>query len=44
VTIITTALGNGQVLYMAAVAPQNEYATYQRAFNDIMRSLQLSIR
>jgi hypothetical protein len=44
VTIITTALGNGQVLYMAAVAPQNEYATYQRAFNDILRSLQLNGR
>jgi Zn-dependent protease with chaperone function len=44
VTIITTALGNGQVLYMAAVSPQNEYASYQRAFNDIMRSLQLNIR
>jgi Zn-dependent protease with chaperone function len=44
VTIVTTALGNGQVLYMAAVAPQNEYTTYQRAFNDIMRSLQLNTR
>ena len=44
VTIVTTQLGNGQVLYMAAVSPQNEYATYQRAFNDIMRSLQLNTR
>ncbi len=44
VTIVTTTLGNGQVLYMAAVAPQNEYATYQRAFNDILRSLQLNGR
>jgi hypothetical protein len=44
VTIVTTTLGNGQVFYMAAVSPQNEYATYQRAFNDIMRSLQLNGR
>ncbi|HEX8558559.1 MAG TPA: M48 family metallopeptidase [Pyrinomonadaceae bacterium] len=44
VTIVTTQLGNGQVLYMAAVSPQNEYATYQRAFSDIMRSLQLNAR
>jgi hypothetical protein len=29
---------------MAAVSPQNEYATYQRAFNDILRSLQLNSR
>jgi Zn-dependent protease with chaperone function len=44
VTIVTTTLGNGQVLYMAAVSPQNEYGTYQRAFNDILRSLQLNTR
>jgi beta-barrel assembly-enhancing protease len=44
VTIVTTTLGNGQVFYMAAVSPQNEYATYQRAFNDILRSLQLNGR
>jgi hypothetical protein len=44
VTLITTQLGNGQVFYMAAVSPQNEYATYQRAFNDILRSLRLNTR
>ncbi|MFN2416626.1 MAG: M48 family metalloprotease [Pyrinomonadaceae bacterium] len=42
VTILTATMGNGQVFYMAAVSPQNEYSTYQRAFNDIMRSLQLN--
>jgi Zn-dependent protease with chaperone function len=42
VTIVTTTLGNGQVFYMAAVSPQNEYTTYQRAFNDILRSLRLN--
>ena len=44
VTLVTTTLGNGQVFYMAAVSPQNEYTTYQRAFNDILRSLQLNGR
>jgi Zn-dependent protease with chaperone function len=44
VTLVTTALGNGQVFYMAAVSPQSEYTTYQRAFNDILRSLQLNGR
>jgi Zn-dependent protease with chaperone function len=44
VTIVTTTLGNGQIFYMAAVSPQNEYPTYQRAFNDILRSLQLNSR
>ena len=44
VTIVTTTLGNGQVFYMAAVSPQDEYGTYQRAFNDILRSLQLNTR
>jgi hypothetical protein len=44
VTIVTTQLGNGQVFYMAAVSPQDEYGNYQRAFNDILRSLQLNAR
>ena len=39
---VVTTLGNGQVFYMAAVTPQSEYATYQRTFNDILRSLRLS--
>jgi Zn-dependent protease with chaperone function len=42
VTVITTTLGGNQVFYMAAVTPQTEYATYQRTFNDILRSLRLS--
>jgi hypothetical protein len=44
VTLVTTQLGNGQVFYMAAVSPENEYTNYQRAFNDILRSLQLNTR
>jgi hypothetical protein len=42
VTIVTTPLGNGQVFYMAAVSPQNEYGAYQRSFSEIMRTLQLN--
>ncbi|HZT60606.1 MAG TPA: M48 family metallopeptidase [Pyrinomonadaceae bacterium] len=44
VTVITTMLSNGRVFYMAAVTPQTEYATYQRTFNDILRSLRLNGR
>jgi hypothetical protein len=44
VTIVTTMLGSGELFYMAAVAPNNEYATYQRTFDDILRTLQLNDR
>jgi len=44
VTIVTTQLGSGQFFYMAAVSPQNEYGTYQQAFNNILRSLRLNTR
>jgi hypothetical protein len=42
VTVVTAQLRNGQVFYMAAVAPENENATYQTAFRNILRSLQIS--
>lgn len=44
VTIVATTLGNGQLFYMAAVSPQTEYTTYQRTFNDILRSLRINGR
>jgi beta-barrel assembly-enhancing protease len=44
VTIVVTQLSSGQVLYMAAVAPQNEYGTYRGTFDNILRSIQLSSR
>src|SRR5437763_9048666 len=44
VTVVATTLGGGQVFYMAAVSPQTEYATYQRTFSDILRSLRLNSR
>ena len=42
VTVITTQLRDGQLFYMIAVAPENESASYQAAFRNILRSLQIS--
>ena len=42
ITLITTQLRNGQVFYMIAVAPENESASYQAAFRNVLRSLQIS--
>ncbi len=42
VTLITTQLQDGQLFYMLAVAPQNESASYQTAFRNILRSLQIN--
>ncbi len=42
VTVVTTQLRNGQLLYMIAVAPQNEAAYYQTAFRNVLNSLQIS--
>ncbi|HZB45550.1 MAG TPA: M48 family metallopeptidase [Pyrinomonadaceae bacterium] len=44
VTLITTMLSDGNVFYMAAVAPTGEYRNYQRTFDDILRSLQINDR
>lgn len=42
VTVITSQTRNGQLFYMIAVAPQNEYSTYQNAFANIMRTVQIN--
>lgn len=42
VTVITAQLRNGQLFYMIAVAPENESASYQTAFRNVLRSLQIS--
>lgn len=42
VNVITTQLRNGQLLYMIAVAPNNDYYNYQSVFQNILRSLQLN--
>jgi hypothetical protein len=42
VTVIITTLRSGDIFYMNAVAPQSEYSAYQRVFQQILRSVQLS--
>ncbi len=42
VTVVTTQLRDGRLFYMIAVAPQNDAGTYQTAFRNIMRSVQLN--
>ncbi len=42
VTVITSRTQNGSLFYMIAVAPQNEYQTYQTAFRNILRSVQIN--
>ena len=42
VTVVTTQLRNGELFYMIAVAPENEWSSYQTAFRDILRSVQIN--
>jgi hypothetical protein len=42
VNIITTQLRNGELFYMIAVAPYNDYNNYQGVFQNILRSLRLN--
>jgi Zn-dependent protease with chaperone function len=42
VYIVTTMLRSGDLFYLAAVAPGDEWRTYQPAFDNIIRSLQLN--
>ncbi|OLE56026.1 MAG: hypothetical protein AUG51_00425 [Acidobacteria bacterium 13_1_20CM_3_53_8] len=42
ITVITTQLRNGQLFYMIAVTPANEYSYYQGAFGNILRSIQFN--
>lgn len=42
VTVITTQLRNGALFYMIAVAPENESASYQSAFRNVLRSMRIS--
>jgi hypothetical protein len=41
VDVYTTITGDGRLLYLIEVAPQDEYQQYTRAFNDIARSLRV---
>ena len=42
ITVITTQLRDGQLFYMLAVAPENELGSYQSAFRNVLRSLQIN--
>ena len=42
ITVVTTQLRNGQLFYMIAVAPSNDFNSYQSAFRNILRSVQLN--
>ncbi|MEP6570964.1 MAG: M48 family metalloprotease [Acidobacteriota bacterium] len=42
ITVITTQLRNGELFYMIAVAPENESGSYQAAFRNVLRSLQIN--
>ena len=42
VTIYTAQLRGGNLLYVATVAPDNEAARYDRAFQNVLNSIQLT--
>lgn len=42
VTVVTTQLRSGELFNMIAVAPQNEWNSYQTAFRNILRSVQIN--
>ena len=44
VRIVMTTLRNGDLFYMAQVAPSNEYNSYDQAFRTVWNSLQLNDR
>ena len=42
VNVITSQLRNGELFYLIAVAPNNDYNNYQSVFQNVLRSLQLN--
>ena len=42
VTVYTTMLRDGELFYMIAVAPQNQYRVYDRAFQNMLRSIDIN--
>src|SRR5438128_2521105 len=42
VNVVTTQLRNGELFYMIAVSPSDEYSSYQNTFLTILRSLRLN--
>jgi hypothetical protein len=39
--VVTTISPDGQLYYFVAVAPQNEFGRYNRAFEDVIDSVRL---
>jgi len=42
ITIFTTMLRSGEVFYLIAVAPQDEYSVYDRTFQNIVRNIEIN--
>jgi hypothetical protein len=42
ITVYTTRLRGGDLFYMVAVAPRDEYNSYQRVFQNIVRTVELN--
>jgi Zn-dependent protease with chaperone function len=42
ITVVTTQLRNGQLFYMIAVAPSRDFSSFQSAFRNVLRSVQLN--
>lgn len=42
VNVYTSTLNNGWLFYVINVAPKDDYAQYQKAFNDLVRSISLN--
>lgn len=42
ITLVTAALRSGGMFYLIAVAPERDYAGYQRTFRDILNTLRLN--
>ena len=41
INVFTTMLRNGDMFYMIFVAPQDDYRNYQRAFQNIARTVEI---
>jgi hypothetical protein len=42
IELFTTQMNDGSLFYVIGVAPSNEFGTYQRAFSEAVRSIQLN--
>jgi Zn-dependent protease with chaperone function len=42
IELFTAQLNDGTLFYLIGVAPANEFSTYQRVFNQVVRSIQLN--